>query len=67
MRNLRQYPITLQEKLHEIDEAYERAVAGMGDRVGDIGPTVWQEIRADVIRQNTSMQTTSPESVKLEE
>jgi hypothetical protein len=61
MRNIVQYPVTLQEKLHEIEEARARAEAEMGDSVGDISLVVWDEIRRDVLRANVpEAQATSP-------
>lgn len=52
VRNLQQYPITLQEKLDLIDQAIETARSGIGDAVGGVALEAWRQIRLDVTAQS---------------
>lgn len=67
MRNLSQFPISLQEKLTEIDAAKARAVEDMGEAMGDPRPAIWESIRRDVIKVNTPMRIEPAPPVTLED
>jgi hypothetical protein len=48
VRNLGQYPITLQEKLELIDAATEAERQRVGDAIGGVTLEAWRQIRMDV-------------------